>query len=403
MRPTTAGASKRTLVDFPFHSVRNISCPEDKDTGRTVLSGHAPLSSILEIPTDENVRDYLLEAEGKKRKRPTQVNIAIRDTLENYPDKFSVLNGGVVLVARDYEIDESKKTLRLLKPSIINGAQTQGVIRDFFRDMARSGGEMPRIHVTFELLVTEDEELIAEVAIARNMQNDVMSVSIAGRLGQLDGLEKALQKHKPHLKLQKSETELSDDYLRTERLLQVITALTPPSLWPAEKERENPNKVYAYSQRARCLKEFREMYEKQGNPEDPEHKKYRELYKFYLDMVADAQDMYDKWKTHQGFIGTRLRAIKRDEPGRSIQEVPDGIIFPIIAALSAFATKVRGVWKIVPPPTFRDEDIIRAAAAAYQNMADSNPNVMGKSRACYFHLFDITSLHRRLSEATQMV
>jgi hypothetical protein len=353
----------------------------------------------LDIPTDENVRDYLLEAEGKKRRRPTQVNIAIRDTLENYPDKFSVLNGGVVLVARAYEVEESKKILRLRKPSIINGAQTQGVIRDYFRDYEKSGEAPPTIHVTFELLVTDDEDLIAETSIARNFQNDVMSVSIAGRLGQLDELEKALQGHKPHLKLQKSETELSEDYLRTERLLQVITALTPPSLWPNERERENPNKVYAYSQRAKCLREFRTMYEKQGNIDDPEHKKYRELYKFYLDIVADAQDLYDKWKAHQGFIGTRLKSIKRDEQGRTIEEVPDGIIFPILAALSAFATKTRGVWKIVPPPTFKDEDLILRAAAAYKEMADSNPNVMGKSKACYFHLFDITSLHRRLYES----
>jgi hypothetical protein len=294
-----------------------------------------------------------------------------------------------VIVARAYEIDESKKILRLRKPSIINGAQAQGVIRDYFRDYERSGTTPPSIHVTFELLVTDDEDLIAETSIARNFQNDVMSVSIAGRLGQLDELEAALQKHKPHLKLQKSETELLDDYLRTERLLQVITALTPPALWLNEKERENPNKVYAYSQRARCLKEFRAMYERQDNPAHPEHKKYKDLYKFYLDIVSEAQDLYDKWKTHQGFTGTRLRAIKRDGQGRSIEEVPDGIIFPILAALSAFATKTRGAWKIVPPPTFKDADVIRAAASAYQNMADSNPNVMGKSKACYFHLFDI--------------
>jgi AIPR protein len=402
MRPT-ASAPKRAYVDFPYHSVRNISCPEDKDSRRIVLSGHAPITSIVDIPTDENVRGYLLEAEGKKRKRPTQVNIAIRDTLENYPDKFSVLNGGVVLVARAYEVDESKKIIRLLRPSIINGAQTQGVIRDYFRDHERSGETPPTIHVTFELLVTDDEDMIAETSIARNLQNDVMSVSIAGRLGQLDELEKALQKHKPNLKLQKSETELSEDYLRTERLLQVITALTPPSLWPNEKERENPNKVYAYSQRAKCLREFREMYEKQENPNHPEHKKYKELYKFYLDIVADAQDLYDKWKVHQGFIGTRLRAIKRDEQGRNIEEVPDGIIFPILSALSAFTTKTRTGWKIVPPPTFNDADLIRAAASAYQNMADSHPNVMGKSKACYFHLFDITSLHRRLYEVTQQM
>ena len=41
-----------------------------------------------------------------------------------------MLNGGIVIVARDYEVDEKTKTLSLTRPSIINGAQTQGVLRD---------------------------------------------------------------------------------------------------------------------------------------------------------------------------------------------------------------------------------------------------------------------------------
>jgi hypothetical protein len=395
---TSPSAPKRAFFDFPFHSLRNISCPEDKAAGRALLCGSAPLTSILDISTDENVRSYFFEAEGRQRRRATNVNIAIRDTLENNPDKFSVLNGGVVIVARDYELDESKKILRLKNPSIINGAQTQGVVRDFFHDCERSGVTPPEIHITFQVLVTDDEALIAETSIARNFQNDVMSLSISGRLGEFDELEQALQQHKPHLKLQKSETQLSEDYLRTEKLLQVITALIPPQLWFNDREQENPNKVYAYSQKARCLKDFRTIYAIQQNEEHAEHKKYKALYKFYLDIVAEAQDLYDRWKTHSGFIGTRLKAIKRDERGRTIEEIPDGIIFPILAALSAFATKTRKGWTIDPPPTFKDKDLILMAASVYQNMANSNPNEMGKSRACYFHLFSITMLHKSLSE-----
>jgi AIPR protein. len=400
----TTSVSKHTaveFVDFPFHAVRNISTPEDKENGRTILAGNAPLPSILPLNTDENVRSYLPEAEGKLRRRQTQVNVAIRDTLDNYPDKFSVLNSGVVIVSRAYNIDENKKILYLLRPSIINGAQTQGVVRDYYRDCERSGIEPSPIHITFQILVTDNESLIAETSIARNFQNDVMTVSIAGRLGQLNELEKALQKRKPDKKLQKSETELSEDYLNTEKLLQVIAALTPPELWPNDKEKSDPNKVYTYSQKAKCLKDFRNIYEKQKDLADPEQPKYKALYKFYLDIVADAQDLYDKWKSHQGFIGTRIKAIQRDHRGRTIQEVPDGIIFPILAALSAFATHTPEGWKILPPVSFRDADMIRAAASSYQTMASSNPNLMGKSRACYLHLSDITSIYKRLSEESR--
>ena len=109
-------AKPAVVVSFPFHSFRNISCPEDLENDRKVFSGQAPVTSVLPLPTDANVRDYLLEAEGKQRKRPTQVNKEIRQTLESKPFVFSILNGGVVIVARKHEVDEQKKILRLTNP-----------------------------------------------------------------------------------------------------------------------------------------------------------------------------------------------------------------------------------------------------------------------------------------------
>jgi hypothetical protein len=395
MRPISAKAA-RDIVSFQFHSVRNISCPEDTENGRKVFSGHAPVTSVLALSTDENVRDYLLEAEGKQRRRPTQVNKEIRITLDTHPELFSILNGGVVIVARSYELDEQKKVLRLTGASIINGSQTQGVLKDFFADLSERGLDPPSVHVKYELIVTDDEDLIGEISIARNFQNDVASISIAGRRGHLDELEKALKKSIPGARLQKSETELSENYIATERLLQVITALIPVSLWPKDSDGENPNKVYTYSMKAKCLREFEEVYRKAKDRHDPEHENASELYQFYLDIAPEALQLYEKWKAHPGFAGTGIRAITREN--REIREVPDGLVFPIIASLSAFATKTIDGWKIRPPKRFKDDEIIRAAKSIYQSMAASNPWLMGKSKACYFALNQITSIYQRLSE-----
>jgi hypothetical protein len=388
-------AKLAVVVSFPFHSFRNISCPEDLENDRKVFSGQAPVTSVLQLPTDANVRDYLLEAEGKQRKRETQVNKEIRQTLESKPFVFSILNGGVVIVARKHEVDEQKKILRLSNPSIINGSQTQGVLHDFFEKLAADDEEAPPIHIKYELIVTDDEDLIGEVSIARNFQNDVASISIAGRRGQLDELERALRREDKDSKLQKKETQLSDDYVQTEKLLQVITALIPASLWPKPSESENPTKVYSYSMKAKCLKEFQDTFIKAHESTDPNHKSAKELYQFYLDIAPQALDLYEKWKSHQGFAGTGIRSITRDN--REIVEVPDGIIFPIIASLSAFAKETDKGWKISPPNAFKDAEIIRAAKSVYQNMASSNPWIMGKSPACYFALYQITSIYRRLS------
>jgi len=384
---------------FPYSTVRNVSSPQDTENGRKILFGHAPASSILDLPTDENVRDYLLEAEGKKRRQPTQVHRAMMETLKNDPTRFSVLNGGVVIVCRDYDTDEKSRVLKLESPSIINGSQTQGVLRGFLRQRGESLSD--EIYVTFELIVTHDDDLIADTSIARNFQNDVMTVSIVGRLGQLDELEQALQRAYPGKKLRKSETKvartlsLKEDYVLTEKLIQVLIALTPAELWYKSGEEGRPNKVYTYSGKEKCLKEFQRVVRMAKNPEDPEHEKYAELYQFYLDVAAEALELYESWKQHEDWRGTRLRAIIRD--GRDIVDVPDGIIFPILAALSAFATKTSTGWTIRPPARLNDADLIAAAKSAYQDLANSNPTTMGKSKACYAQLYQIAEIYKRLA------
>ncbi len=394
--PTTSAS--KSLFAFPYYSLRNISCPEDQAADRKVYSGHAPAESFLELPTHENVRGYLVEAEGKLRRTPTQVHRQMRDTLQNHPEDFSILNGGIVIVARDVEIDEKTKIAHLKKPSIINGSQTQGELRNYFKDMEEFDKKPFSVHVTFELIVTDDDSLIAEVSISRNFQNDVALLSIIGRREQLDELEKSLQEHDPSLKLKKSETERSEDYEDTEKLLQVITALIPEELWPKSNESGNPNKVYTYSMKAKCLKDFQEIYRKAKDAKDPEHKTAAELYRFFLDVAPQAHELYKTWKTHSGFKGTGLRSITRNEK-REIEDVPDGIIFPILASFSAFAKRTRQGWKIQPPTAFRDEEIIRAAKSAYQDIAFSNPWNMGKSKPCYSSLYQITSIYKRLTAA----
>ncbi len=399
VRDDRARPASPKLVDFPFYSVRNVSCPEDIENGRKVLFGSVLATAILDLDTEQNVRAYLLEAEGKKQPRPTQVLRAIRETLDSEPHNFSVKNGGVTIVAHDYEIDEKKKTMRLLNPSIINGSQTQGVLRDYYRDMEESGITPPPIHVTFELIVTDDERLIADTSISRNFQEDVMTISIAGRLGQLEDLEMAVQRVYPEYRLRMSETQLSDDYIVTERLIQVMTALTPPDLWMGKKAEDgNPIKTHTYSAKTKCLRDFQEVFKKAKDPNAPEHEKNNRLYRFYLDIAPQAYELHEKWKTHQGFIGHRIYAIKRDEAGKKVLDVPDGLVFPIFAALSAFVEKQGDEWRLVEPPSFTDKELIDTAVSVYRTMANSDPQKMGKSHAPYFHLYQLTSLHKRLSK-----
>jgi hypothetical protein len=379
---------------FPFHSLRNISGPEDLEQNRKVYTGQAPIRSILELPTNANVRGYLVDADGKKRRAETAVHKKIKETLLENPEDFSVLNSGVVIVAMEVEVDEKAKVLTLHRASIINGSQTQGVCSDL-NDI----GRLPEnIHIKFEIIVTEDKDLIGEVSIARNFQNDVMSISIAGRRGYFKELQKSFKAVHPKLNLRESESEFpSEETIDTEKLLQIITALIPPQLWHRGDE-SIPNKVYTYSMKAKCLKEFQEIYDRAKNRDDDEQPKYQALYQFYLDISGQAWTLYKQWKSHQGFAGTGLKnGIVRNGAG-NIVDIADGIVFPIISSLSVFAKQTSSGWKIKPPKFFSEPKLIQTAKTCMTEIAAHNPWSMGKNKACYSQLLTITSLYVEFEE-----
>jgi AIPR protein len=346
---------------FNYLSCRNISAPEDEAQNRKIYSGHAPSSAVLGLDDNENVREYLVDAKGKQRQRPTLVHQAIRKTLTDIPDQFSVLNGGMVIVAKKATVDDAKKTMYLEGPSIINGSQTQGELKRYFEAAGGTPEYMPSIR--FEIIVTSDADLVAEISIARNFQNDVRAISIAGRRGQLDDLENAMQADFPGTKLRKSESDLTGDgeYLDTEKLIQVILALMPPvELQQLDDKFDASNKVFCYSQKTKCLKMYQRMVDEEPNS----------TYSCALDLAPIAWKLYNLWKSHQGFKGTGLRSIERE--GSQIIDVPDGIVFPIIAAHAAFVVKPHRnkKWQMVKPISFVDAELIDAAKQTYMEIAD---------------------------------
>ena len=90
-------------------------------------------------------------------------------------------------------------------------------------------------------------------------------------------------------------------------------------------------------------------------------------------------------------------AVERASDGHTIKDVQDGMIFPILAALSVFVVKMPHGWEIRPPATFDEKDLIAVAIGAYQRIAHSNPWIMGKDRGCYAMCQEVTSLYRKLA------
>jgi hypothetical protein len=376
------------LLNIQYHTLKTVTAPEDQAQGRRRYCGVAPASSVFPLATDENVRGFLgRDSNGAKRK-PTLVNLAIRETLENNRSDFALLNSGVVIVAQGADVDDSKKTVTLQTASIINGAQTKGELEDFFLD--NEDREYPSI--SFELIVVDDPDLTANISIARNFQNRVNEISIYGRHGLFDELESVMKKADPAIMLRKRETDFGDQFLDTEKLVQVITVLAPEDIdFPSARGRvsrvETRYRTYSYRHRSRCLKDFAEVMRDRAS--------WAPAHKYYLGIAPDAWSLYHRLKGEQHF--SSLHKVKGEMVGGrkrvAPDGVPDGIVFPMMSALSRFVDTRRGRPALGVPTRFPWSALFSQAEMLFKTTASSNPQTMGKDTDCYVALHGVIEMY----------
>lgn len=395
--PSVKKASRKnrmSKIELVYDRLRNISCPHDMEGGRQVFSGHMRASEVRKIPTNQNVREYLLDDEQKKR-RMSYVHEAILETLKERPGLFSVLNGGVVITAGSIEhetprLKESNSFL-LSDASIINGSQTRGVISQFFKDRGDDLSVDP--YVTFELIVTQDQALVAEISGTRNSQNEVQFLSIIGRRGHLNDLAKAMMDYDPAWKIQTSETAREDQIVDTSKLIQLLMAVSPPKLFARPFEKKD-----SYKLKTSCMRRFEEIWENAHDSSRPKSAEYAEHYQFFLDIAPHVWDEYISWKESDVFDQfTRGKDGKKFDfgprsGGPQRHDVPDGLVIPVISAYAAFCEKIEGKWKMVPPVRFSRDKLAKQAASYFRDTARFDPSEMGRASGSYSTLTNAAEL-----------
>jgi AIPR protein len=388
-----------------YSTIRSVLSKEDKEAGRDRYCGISKANALFELGWEENVRSFLGEDEEGKKRKSTLVNQAIKETVSKNRDLFPILNTGLVIVARSAKVDDNKKLAELSGASIINGAQTIGVLKQFF-NAKDNQDDQDFPSVSFELIVTDDEDLIGEISIARNFQNRVADLSIYGRQKLFDDLEKALQENDSSIHLRKNETQFDEDkFLDTEKLIQALTALMPKSVdVPSTKVRklktaETEYRVYAYRHRARCLKDFaRIMDDDIWAKNDGEN--WTQARTFFLNIAWDGWKLYKKLKGEQFF--SSLHKVEGERNGGrkivSSEGVPDGIVFPMLSALSRFVSFKKNEWKLDIPKNFPWNTLFQNARVLFKDTADHNPNTMGKHAGCYISLHGLFDMFFAMSE-----
>lgn len=382
-------ASSADVVRLSYESIRNLTSPDEKKNGTRTFFANLPASEILKLNTDGNLRDYIPAHPGKKR---NSTHKAIADTILNRPDRFITMNSGFTISALDVEVDDNKKIAILKGGTIINGAQSQGELRRFFEEYAEGDTKPEEFYVRAEIIVLGDPDFITDTAIARNTSTNVAALSMAGKKQYFDDLETSFQRVYPALKLRKSETDTEGEYIDTQKLLQLCTVLMPPELLDGAQTANS--KLKAYRNRAQCLIDF-EVICKQKIDGDS---RATERYQYYVDIAPFAWKEYLHWRHHEGWEGKRLfestKAIKRD--GNDSVTVTDGIVFPILSAMSLFVGKnADGRWVITKPSIFDDSEMLEAAVDQFRSN-QSNPMYMGRNAGVYESLMLIPKMVHRL-------
>jgi hypothetical protein len=371
-------------VQLSYQLIRNTTSPDEKAVGVQSFVANLPAREILKLDTKGNLRSYLAEYDPRKRNR---VHDAIRETIETEPERFIVRNSGFVITAADVNLDDNSKTVTLIDSSLINGAQSQGEIRRFFDELraeldeGEEEGDDSPFFVRAFIIVDQDSKEVVETAIARNIATPIKSITEAGARNQLDELETSIRAKIPNAKIRKRESDI--DVIDTRKVLQLARLLMPNSVSDNASASE---KLRAYKNPEQCLADFCDWFDtKSSNP------KNKAKYEFTVQIAPHALLEYEKWTSHAGWNGHRIweetkkggRAVKRDKKTGKISWVSPAILFPVMGALSEFATRDSyGKWKLKMPSRFKEDEMLKRAVSQFRAYG-SDPILMGRSEAAY--------------------
>jgi hypothetical protein len=305
------------------------------------------------------------------------------------------MNSGFLIGASKITVDDNKRVVTLKLASVNNGAQSQGEIRRYFERCAETGETPNEFSIRCELSIEPDASTRTNIAVARNTATKIEGISIAGKHGYFEDLDEAFRKVHEDLELARSETDVEDKYVDTRLLLQVLWALMPEELAPTHR-RSMEARMRAYKNAAFCLQDFMEIADARKKNEDDAAR-----YAYFTDMAGYAWSEYVRWKTHKDWndkwLLERLRQAVRGDDG-IIKEISDGIVFPILSAMSRFVRKNKGGhWRIAYPKVFADDDML-IAARRQLSICGGRPMLMGRSGGAYEGLMTLTEMAVRYSE-----
>lgn len=278
----------------------------------------------LGIPMNTNPREQKLNS---------QVAKAIEDSLCSNDRAFHLKNRGVVLSAESVTYNNQKEIVTINFPDEqvhgnIDGGHTYKIV-------CEHKDENPNQYVQFEVM-TGVEDIIEELARARNTSVQVDEKSMAELANKFDPIKEGLQGMPFYKRIAFKQNQLEVDSLSGKNLKMIdardIVAII--NMFEMEHSEQKMQPTQAYSSKSRMLQVYLD---------DPER------YRRFTNIAPDIFDLFDAIETefaeaynssggrygrkkYSGYKDNKIVCRSKFNEQEMIYKVPDGLLYPVVGA-----------------------------------------------------------------------
>ena len=374
--------------------VKNTTSPEEKKNGSMHYTIVCSLKEILNLNVFENLRIAYTSDESIKRITPKHKEIY--QSFEDAPDRFIQRHSGFTVICNEIKVSSPQEyginTVTLDNASLINGAQTQDLLKNLLEDY--EGVEAyENVNIRVEVLVEKAHDERIEIAIARNTSTNVSNLSIMGKKRYFDPLEIGVTNilGNDH-RLQKSET---DDGIPTQTLLQTLRTMTPKEIRDEYKSlKDSP--VKSYSGKAMVLNEYKDMVDAEADGRVKNSRFESSVLNYYRSFAGYAWIEYGKWSSDKDWIPLWKKSDNYKKIGKYNQkddsfDLTWAILCPLLYGLQHFLYEEKsGSWKIKYSDSFDKKAYMNYVLDRFKD-SGFEPQTFAKDRAYYQDLYIFVS------------
>jgi hypothetical protein len=382
-----------TKITIPAVSFRRIINPAEQYVTRMYVA-------VIQAKNLPKVLEDWQEINPRTPKTTSSVARKIADSLENQPESFLFMNGGITLSSQyvSFNNNDNELTIELSDPSIhglVDGGHTYAVIREAFDSLTEADKQdtsLNQAYLRLEILegfTSKDE--ISDIAEARNTSIRSEDKSLTSLLKEFAAIKDVLGKEPYADRIAYKESEFNND----EKNIDIKEILSYLICFDREGFDDKNHPIIACTGKSETLKYAESNHERL--------QKYIPL----LPQILRLRDMIYKempsiWNSNGGnfsrLAGVNVRKQKTVElPFENISVeyvIPKSFIYPVLASFRNLVkvSDNKCIWKENPITFFekcKDELIQRLCEQA---LAFQNPNKLGKEKTTWQSCYDYIAM-----------